>query len=64
MRITIKHAGDNGLEYGYGLYINAIIDGEIYASECINKNANTEEIKSSEKRVRAKARREYKKINV
>ena len=60
--ITIKHAGNNGREYGYGVYINAIIDGVIYASECLNKNANADDIKASEKRVRAKARREYKKM--
>lgn len=61
-QIIIKHSSSNGREYGYGLYINAIINGEIYASECIDKNANRDEIRASEKRVRAKARREYKKI--
>ena len=26
MKITIQHSNQNGREYGYGLYINAIID--------------------------------------
>jgi hypothetical protein len=75
-KVTIKQEDHNSKEYGYGLYINGYVqdteiaaitddksDGMIFASVCLPKNASDNEIKSTEKRVRAKALREYKKFN-
>ena len=68
--ITVKHEDNNGKESGYGVYVNAYVtwddvDGGIpvlYASECVPFGYNTpNSIKSSEKRVRAKAHRIAKK---
>jgi len=57
--IHIEHSDRNATEYGYGLYINAVVDSVIWASECLPKDAAPEEIKKAEKRVRARARRAY-----
>ena len=75
-KITIKQEDRNSQEFRYGLYINAYVqdteiaaitddksDGMIFASIMLKKDASDDEIKSAEKRVRAKALREYKKFN-
>lgn len=51
-KITIKHSDNNGKEFGYGLYINAIGDGCVMASECLSRSASNEDIKAAERRVR------------
>jgi hypothetical protein len=64
-KIIIQHSDNNGSEYGYGLYINAVgvgIAGEIWASECLNENATEKQIKMAEHRVRARGLRAMNKI--
>ena len=56
MKIRIKHDSQNGRECGYGLYINAIIDGEIWHSICLPKTAGADEIKRAERQARNNAR--------
>jgi len=61
--IKIHHSNQNGTEYGYGLYINAVVGNTIHASECIAKTAGADEIKHAEKlvynRTRAALIREF-----
>jgi|GEM_PF-3883830 len=75
-KVTVKQENHNSQEFRYGLYINGYVqdteiaaitddksDGMIFASIMLKKDASDDEIKSAEKRVRAKALREYKKFN-
>lgn len=57
-KIEIEHSNSNGKEFGYGIYINGIPEGtnEIWASECLPRDATDKQIKAAEKRVRRLAR--------
>ena len=72
MIIKIDHADKNATEQGYGLYINCHIkhvdeignksDGLIFASDCLPKDASESDIKKSERNVRRRAIRAFKKF--
>ena len=55
-KIRIEVSNKTASEYGYGKYINAIIDNTIWAWECLSLDASEKEIKAAIKRVREKAR--------
>jgi len=55
-KINIEVSNKTASEYGYGKYINAIIDNTIWAWECLPLDASEKEIKAAIKRVREKAR--------
>jgi len=65
MVIRIEHSDHNTKEFGYGLYINGVTDfpqgypNTVLASECLQRDADDEQIRQAERRVRAKALREY-----
>lgn len=56
LNIRIDVSNKTASEYGYGKYVNAIIDNIVWAWECLPKDASDEEVKAASKRVRAKAR--------
>lgn len=60
-RVVTEVSNKTASEYGYGKYVNAIIDNTVWAGECLPKDASDQDIKSATKRVRAKARYAYKK---
>ena len=60
-KITIEVSNKTASEYGYGIYVNAIIDNTVWAWECLPKNASDQDIKAATKRVRSKARYAFKK---
>lgn len=55
-KIRIEVSNKTASEYGYGKYVNAIIDNMIWAWECLPKDASDQEIEAAIKRVREKAR--------
>lgn len=62
--MQIVESDNNGREYGYGVYLNAIgDDGIIYASVCLNKNATETQIKRQRRNVLSRGRRAYNKRN-
>ena len=78
MKIKIEHSDRNTKEFGYGIYINGFYrvpeeaitalglrtpyPDTALASECIPFASTETEIKQAEKRVRAKALREFNKL--
>ena len=60
-KITIEISDRTASEWGYGKYINGIIDNLIWAWECLPKDASDQEIKAAIKRVRSKALYHYNK---
>ena len=55
-KIRIEVSSKTASEWGYGKYINAIIDNTIWAWECLSLDASEKEIKAAIKRVRERAR--------
>jgi hypothetical protein len=61
--MNIEISDRNGTEYGYGVYINAVDDGIIYASSCMSKNASKQSIAREKRNVLARGRRALSRIN-
>jgi len=55
-KIRIEVSNKTASEYGYGKYVNALIDNTIWAWECLSLDTSREEVKAASKRVREKAR--------
>lgn len=60
-KITIEISNKTASEYGYGKYVNAVIENSIWAWECLPFDATDADVKAAAKRVRARARYAYEK---
>lgn len=54
-------SNQNGSEFGYGIYVNAVAENIIWASYCLPKNATPQEITAARRRVSSLGRYHYKK---
>ena len=55
-KIRIEVSNKTASEYGYGKYVNALIDNTIWAWECLSLDASREEVRAASIREREKAR--------
>jgi len=60
-KVTIEISNKTASEYGYGKYVNAVIENSIWAWECLPFDATDTDIKAAAKRVSARARYAYEK---
>jgi len=61
MKVTVKIEGQRGTDRGRGLYVNAIVNDVIYASECLPFDATKHQVDSARKRVTTIAKAQLKK---
>ena len=64
--VTIRHENGNGIEFGYGVYVNAYVTWDdipgdlptLYASECVPFGQNTpQNIRAAERKAKRNAKR-------
>jgi len=60
-KVSIEISNKTTSEWGYGKYINGLIDDRVWAWECLPKSASDEDVKAAARRVRARALYAYKK---